>query len=223
MHVSPLHHIQKHILRTLTHQKWARFRDMRPPRTDSNLYSYHLKLLLKEGMIEKHAEKGYRLSPAGLRYVDHVSLERFEPRWQPKLITKLFIQDDEGRILLWPKYKQPFIGTWSLPSGKVHYDDRSVLDAARRELGYITNRDPLRLEHRGVMEINAVVAGDLVTHVLEHLFIATIENGSMIHEQATWMTLDEIVQAECSPGTEEAIEQCIKDGPFFYRHYDIEW
>lgn len=223
MHVSPLHHIQKHILRVLTHQKWARFRDMRPPRTDSNLYNYHLKLLLKSGMVEKHADKGYRLSPVGLRYVDHVSLERFEPRWQPKLITKLFIQDEQGRILLWPKYKQPFIGTWSLPSGKVHYDDPSVRAAVLRELSYVINGEPSELHHRGVIEINTMVAGDLVTHVLEHVFSATIDVSTLIHPQVSWMTLDELANAECSPGTHEAIELCRVKGPFFYEHYDIDW
>ena len=223
MHVSPLHHIQKHILRVLSHQKWARFRDMRPPRIDSNLYNYHLKLLLKSGTVEKHASKGYRLSPAGLRYVDHVSLERFEPRWQPKLITKLFIQDDQGRILVWPKYKQPFIGTWSLPSGKVHYDDHSVHSAVLRELSYIISREPVTLEHRGVVEINTTVAGDLVTHVLEHIFVATIDVHTIIHTEVAWMTLEELSHAECSPGTREVIEHCLANEPFYYHHYDIAW
>ena len=49
------HHIQKYIIGVLIHQKYARFRDLKPPRVDSNLYSYHLKKLLKQKIIQKIA------------------------------------------------------------------------------------------------------------------------------------------------------------------------
>ena len=47
------HHIQLHILSMLIHQEFARFRDMRPKNVDTNLYSYHLKLLIKQGLVAK--------------------------------------------------------------------------------------------------------------------------------------------------------------------------
>ena len=124
---------------------------------------------------------------------------------------------------MWPKYKQPFIGTWSLPSGKVHYDDHSVHSAVLRELSYIISREPVTLEHRGVVEINTTVAGDLVTHVLEHIFVATIDVHTIIHTEVAWMTLEELSHAECSPGTREVIEHCLANEPFYYHHYDIAW
>ena len=46
--VSVTHHIQKHILDVLMYTAVARFRDLRPPRTDTNLFTYHLNVLYLE-------------------------------------------------------------------------------------------------------------------------------------------------------------------------------
>lgn len=204
-------------------QKWARFRDMRPPRVDSNLYNYHLKLLQKNGLVEKVEGKGYRLSPAGLRYVDYVSVEKFVPRHQPKLITKLLIVDEFGDILMWPKYKQPFIGAWSLPSGKVHFEDASVADAARRELAFVTTDRDVTLRHAGVIEVEAGILGQPITHILEHLFCATIPRHAVMHELAQWKSLAELEHLVCSPGTREAIELGLSAEPFTYRYVSADW
>jgi len=222
MHPTKLHFIQKEILRTLTMQKWARFRDMRPKRVDSNLYNYHLRLLQKNGLVEKVENKGYRLSPEGLRYVDYVSLEQFEPRQQPKLITKLVLVDETGRILMWPKYKQPFIGTWSLPSGKVHFDDESVAAAAQREIAYITDT-PTALTHVGLMEVEAKINDVVITHILEHIFYGKINARDVKHELAHWQAVSDVDSLECSPGTCEAVTFGISGHPFRYEHVAVDW
>ena len=66
------HHIQKYIIGVLIHQKYARFRDLKPPKVDSNLYSYHLRKLLKQKIIQKIDER-YTLTLKGLMYIDRVS------------------------------------------------------------------------------------------------------------------------------------------------------
>ena len=155
--VPQLHHIRKHILRTLTYTKWARFRDMRPERVDSNLYSYHLKRLIKDGYVEHDNVNGYRLSPLGLRFVDHVSLENFEQRWQPKILTMVVVVNDQNEVLMWPKYKQPFIGKWSLPSGKMHYEDASAEAAVMREISYFSSQPATHLKHVGMVAFRASI------------------------------------------------------------------
>lgn len=119
----PEHHIQKHIISVLIHQQYARFRDMRPPNVDTNLYSYHLKLLQKRQMVQK-TDKGYCLDKAGLLYVDRVSLKSLNIRTQPKIITMIVLQNADGDVLLQKRAKQPHIDTWTLPYGKLHIDRR---------------------------------------------------------------------------------------------------
>ena len=146
--VSVTHHIQKFIIDVLMYQKVARFRDLRPPRTDTNLFTYHLNSLVKQEMVEK-VEGGYALSPLGLSYVDRVSTEKKTIRTQPKLITMLVIQNGDGDILLQRRTKQPYIDTWTLPYGKLHVEDKSVMRAAQREAFEKLGLENPDMEHAG--------------------------------------------------------------------------
>ncbi len=217
-----LHFIRKHILRELSMTQWARFRDLRPANVDTNLYSYHLKQLCKEGYVEHVAAQGYRLSPLGLRFLDHVSLQTFEPRWQPKILT-LIVAIHNNKILLWPKYKQPFINNWSLPSGKVHYEDASVKDGVLRELTYFTSKTDVQVTHRGVVEFTARVGSDVVSHTIGHIFGADLEPGDITNERTNWYDFDQIATLELSPATREIIADSLRHDAFFYAQYDIDW
>ena len=217
-----MHFIRKHILRVVTYAEWVRFRDMRPKNVDSNLYSYHLKCLIKEGYIEHDTQKGYRLSPAGMRFVDHISLESFEPRWQPKLLTMLVVVRD-GHICLWPKYKQPFIGSWSLPSGKVHFEDVSVERAAVREIGYLTDTQPRAIRHCGVVEFSAGIQDTTVSHTVSHVFLVDILPEDITHPKVEWITLDQLSKLTLSPGTHEIIQAAQSKKEFFYLPLTIDW
>ncbi|MCA9309246.1 NUDIX hydrolase [Candidatus Saccharibacteria bacterium] len=127
-----MHYIQKYILDKLIYAKELRNRDMRPPHTESNLYQYHLKRLVDSGYVE-HDESGYTLSGKGLQYADKHSSDLKEQRPQPKLVTILRLENEKGEILLVPRKKQPFIGMYNLPSGKIH-EGETLLSAGQREL-----------------------------------------------------------------------------------------
>lgn len=93
------HHIQRRILSVLCYRKVARFRDLRPPRVDTNLFSYHLKVLLQHRLVQK-VPGGYSLAPRGLAYVDRVSTDTMLARTQPKVVTMLVVQNSNGNVLL---------------------------------------------------------------------------------------------------------------------------
>lgn len=221
MQITNMHFIQKHILRTLSACKWARFRDMKPEGVESNLYNYHLKLLLKGEMVDKVDGKGYRLGPDGLRFVDHVSLKKFEPRWQPKLLTMIVAVNAKNEILMWPKYKQPFIGLWSLPSGKMHYDDPTIEAAVRREISYFSAEEPKNLEHKGVIEFRGKIRDKVVSHTIAHVFAADL--GKIEHDHAKYIPLSDRRSLEMSPGTREIIDNTLSSKEFFYKNFEIDW
>lgn len=220
---SSLHHIRKYVLRQLTMTKWARFRDLRPKNVDSNLYNYHLKELIKDGFVEHDKEKGYRLSPMGLRYVDHISLETFEPRWQPKIVTVFVTHDKVGRVLMWPKYKQPFIDKFSLPSGKMHYDDESVESALNRELSYFLSTRPSNIKHVGVMEYRAFIDDILVTHTMAHVFNGDVSQVPILSDRLHWIDLKSLKDTDMSPGTKQTIDAVKNHTTFFFEKHDINW
>lgn len=200
-----MHHIQKHILKILTNQATARFSELRPPRTDTNLFSYHLKSLLKIGLVAKN-ERQYTLSAEGLLYVDRISSERFEQRAQPKIITVGVLRDEEGRIALVKRTKQPFIDTWGLPSGKLHLGE-AVAQAARREVLEKTGIDAGELTHAGDAYINTSIDGVLVSSVLAHVFVGQVATSDC-PVTVEWVRWPE-VQHELSPGVAVLIEKAL--------------
>lgn len=193
-----MHIIQKKILETLTFHEIVRFAALRPPKVESNLYSYHLKLLIKEGYVKK-LEQGYTLDIKGLTYVDRVSTDKFELREQPKIITILVIENKKGEILLWRRNKQPFINTWSLPSGKTHIDDPNIEFAALREATEKINLEITKLRHVGDCYIKHKRGEEVISSVFGHVFYARIDNHISPHI-LWWKKGDQLI-----PGTEELI------------------
>ena len=161
-----MHHIQHYILTKLSVTKWARFSEMRPPKVDSNAYSYHLKLLQKQGLVEKHLEKGYRLSPKGMTQVDRMSTNELQMRLQPKIITMCVIRNEKDEVMLLAKSKQPFIKSWTYASGKFHMEDGSVRASMVREIAERVDIAPNEtLNHVADVYINASISGQLVSSI----------------------------------------------------------
>lgn len=220
-HISIDHHIQKHIIDVLMYQKYARFRDLRPKNTDTNLFSYHLKNLLKAKMVEKNGS-AYTLSLHGLSYVDRVSSEKRAIRTQPKIITMLVIQNSDGDVLLHYRKKQPYIGTWTLPYGKLHIDDETTADAAKREafekLGVVN----APVVHVGDCYVRVAVESELLSTTLAHIFTF---NSDMIRESEDirWARPHRLDEYELAPAVKEIIERTFFRDPYFFEEFRTEW
>lgn len=171
------HNIQRSILGVLVTHEFARFRDLKPAKVDTNLFSYHLKLLQKSGYIRK-SDQGYTLADKGLQYVDRVSTGQMRLRSQPKIITMLLVQDGYGNVLLQKRLKQPYINTWTLPYGKMHIDDGSVIAAAQREAREKLGFDPHKLRHVGDCYITV---GHKVRVAAEPIAAGTLIDGDTVH------------------------------------------
>lgn len=176
-----MHFIQKYILDNLIYAQYLRNRDMRPPHIESNLYQYHLKRLIDSGYVKK-AQQGYELSTKGLQYADKHSSDLKTQRPQPKLVTILIIENEKGEVLLVKRDKQPFIGLYNLPSGKIH-EGESLIEAGMREL----------LEKTGITdEINLVPSGTV------HLTVA--DGSDVISESYGFVLYAKLVDTDCSKG-----------------------
>lgn len=202
--------------------KWARFSDMRPPRVDSNAYSYHLRALQKEGLIEKHP-KGYRLTPAGLFYVDKVSMENLEPRLQPKIITMIVAQNEQDNILFFSKTKQPFIGALMMPFGKVHLDDPNLLAAAERELFEKAHVKGAKLKHVGDCYVRARINGDLVWNILAHVFVTKLAGRQVNLPNVEWRDPAQGKDSDYIPAARQIIKTSLTTDGFFMKEFDVEW
>lgn len=219
--ISVTHHIQKHIVDVLMYTQLARFRDLRPPKVDTNLFTYHLNTLVKSGMVDK-VDGGYVLSTAGLSYVDRVSTEKKTVRTQPKIITMLVIQNGDGDILLQRRTKQPYIDTWTLPYGKLHVEDKTVKDAAQREAFEKLGLENPELEHAGDCYIRVWANGSLLSTTLAHVFRAYREY-EVEKDDLVWARPHKLHQYKLSPAVEEIMTRTFFKDPFYFEEFDVEW
>lgn len=215
------HHIQKHIITVLMHQKYARFRDLRPPKTDTNLFTYHLKVLVREKMIDKETA-GYSLSQKGLMYVDRVSTEKFTVRSQPKIVTMLLIQNSNGDVLLQKRTKQPYIDTWTLPYGKIHIDDGSLLEAAQREAYEKLGLQDQTMNHAGDCYIRVKGGDEIISTTLAHIFAFNCDD-IQTHDALQWVRPHKLVQYDLAPAVESIIARSFFRDPYFFEEFEEDW
>jgi len=219
--VSVSHHIQKYIIDALMYTQIARFRDLRPPKTDTNLFSYHLGVLVKSGMVTK-VDGGYSLCLAGLSYVDRVSAEKKAIRTQPKIITMLLIQNGDGDILLQRRQKQPYINTWTLPYGKLHIDDPTVMSAAKREAKEKLELVEQKMRHVGDCYIRVTMDDEVLSTTLAHVFKF---NRDAIQTSADimWVRPHKLHEYTLAPAVEEIVSRGFFNDPFFFEEFDATW
>ena len=214
------HHIQKYIMSVLMYQKTARFRDLRPPSTDTNLFAYHLKQLVKNGLVDK-CDGGYTLSLRGLAYVDRISTEKFQMRVQPKIITMLVIQNSEGDLLLQKRIKQPYIDTWTLPYGKLHIDDDSIKDAARREASEKLGLNNQPLNHAGDCYIRVKQGDTTLSSTLAHVFRFDSDDVPT-GDTVIWVRPHMLHEYSLAPAVEMIAARTFFRDPYFFEEFMIE-
>ena len=215
------HHIQRHIISVLMFRKLARFRDLRPPKTDTNLFTYHLKVLLKDGLIDK-TEGGYTLSQNGMSYVDRVSTEKFLVRSQPKVITMMVVQNSDGDVLLQRRTKQPYIDTWTLPYGKLHIDDPSIEAAAKRETFEKLGLNNQPLTHAGDCYIRVKSGGAILSTTLAHVFRFN-SDAIVASENIMWARPHKLANNDLAPVVEAIVTRTFFGDDHFFEEFEEDW
>jgi ADP-ribose pyrophosphatase YjhB (NUDIX family) len=215
------HHIQKYIIGVLLYQEFARFRDLRPPRTDTNLFSYHLKSLIKAGFVQKR-DAGYTLSQNGLMHVDRVSTEKMTLRTQPKIITMLLVQNSNGDVLLQKRDKQPYINAWTLPYGKAHIDDQTIMIAAQREAKEKLGIDNQIVRHAGDAYIRVFTEGELLSTTLAHIF--RFERDDIeTNDTTAWVQPHKLSSYRLAPAVEAIVARSFFNDEHFFEEFRQDW
>jgi ADP-ribose pyrophosphatase YjhB (NUDIX family) len=214
------HHIQQFIMKYLALHEYARFRDLRPPKTDTNLAAYHLKLLQKHGFVTK-TDQGYTLSQRGLMFVDRVTLDKMKVRTQPKIITMLLVQNSNGDVLLQRRTKQPYINTWTLPYGKLHIDDMSVVDAAQREAHEKLAIDVPGMRHVGDCYIRVMGDTEILSSTLAHI-VRFETDDVQATELLQWMKPLKLNTLALAPAVEQIVTRAFFGDRFFFEEFIVD-
>lgn len=172
-----MHRIQKHILQKLIRNQNLRYADIKPKAVEGNLFMYHLRQLIGQGWVKKRSDGRYELTATGQLYADKLSLKTFALRAQPKIVTLIACQNQNGEWLFYRRKRQPLMGLCGFPYGKVHEGEK-IQASAKRELREKTGLTA-ELKHRGDGYIWIYQDGGLVSEILFHLFAGTNPTGAL--------------------------------------------
>jgi ADP-ribose pyrophosphatase YjhB (NUDIX family) len=212
-----MHWIQRDILKKLSTSKERRYIELKPETVDGNLFMYHLKLLIKEGLVAKN-EKAYELTANGKRQVADLSLATGTPTKTPRLFTMLYAENKKGELLLYEWSRQPYLGHISLPFSRIRYGE-SVFEAAKNNIksktSFISN--PQLIGNVSVIVKNGE---EVTTHYLAQISKVGEFDGEPNADGLTgkpfWGNIDEYNGGELVYGTKEIIELVkTKKSPFF--------
>ncbi len=197
-----MHPLRKQILYQLITNPSLSFSKLRPKEIESNLFIYHLKQLISEGLVLKRTDGKYELTAEGIDFADKLSLKSFKIRIQPKIITLIVCQNKKGEFLLYKRGKQPFLGFVGFPYGKIHLGE-NITQAAERELKEKTDLSG-KLIHRGDVYLTTYKDQAVLTQVFCHIFQGQnlkgeLKTNSEIGE-CFWGKIKDIKKTEFIPG-----------------------
>ena len=131
-----IHPYQISILRELLFRENARFSDLKKVDISNDHFTFHLKQLIKEGLVEKSG-KVYILSTSGKEFANRMDTETLLLEKQAKLAIACHavrIQNGEEQYLVHKRLKQPFYGWYGSHSGKIRWGETPEICAKREFL-----------------------------------------------------------------------------------------
>ncbi|NCO10912.1 NUDIX domain-containing protein [Candidatus Saccharibacteria bacterium] len=214
------HPIRQHILEYLSQHEIARFRDLRPPRVDTNLFTYHLNSLVKLGFVVK-TEQGYTLAGGGLQYADELNAES-SMRLRPTIEMMFVVQNSDGDILLQRRNVQPYINRLALPYGEVLLGDGTIQEAAVREARKKFGTENLSVIHAGDCYIRVNDGKQQISVAFAHVFRFNSDD-IVIKDSLMWARPHKLASLALAPATEDIAARTFFQDPLFFEEYSIQF
>jgi ADP-ribose pyrophosphatase YjhB (NUDIX family) len=205
------------IFRTLMHFPGSSFTDLWDKQVESNKFTYYLKKLESEELIEKKEAK-YYLTLKGKSIATTISGETGQAKKRPYVALLLIIKKGEEYIF-YHRLKEPYYDNWGFPGAKVEYGEE-ILPAAKREL----------LEETGLTAEGKIIAvqngltinnNEIFGHMTQFFILFKDPTGNLINESREgtyeWATKERILlEKNLFPDVPEAIK-IVEEGKFVVR------
>ncbi len=104
------HHLQKDILDTLVKCPSARYADLKPASVEGNIFTYHLQLLVKQGIVLKGEDGRYCLTAQGKALGINNKLKPRDLLQQAHSVLLLMVRNANGDWLLRKRLVHPMYG-----------------------------------------------------------------------------------------------------------------
>lgn len=124
--------IQQKILAKLIHNPGLSFNEIWDKNGESNLFNYHLQVLINLNFIVK-TENGYFLTNEGKTYISAIDGETAKVKPRPIVCSFIIgFKKETDEILINIRKKEPFYDYVGIPGGKIDFGS-SPMDSAKKE------------------------------------------------------------------------------------------
>lgn len=216
-----IHEHQSIILRELLFKPQARFRDLNKANISSDLFTFHLNKLVKEGLIIKDSGK-YTLSTEGKEFANRMDTESLKQEKQAKIGVALHaVRMVKGKreYLIHQRLKEPFFGWYGSHTGKIRWGEQPM-ETAQREFLEETGLTGDFI-HKGIVHIlHFHRDGRLLED--KYFFVYKIENTKGVLMETVkegkniWMSEKEFRKLKETFATYEEISEVIDSKKFIY-------
>jgi len=206
------------IFRTLMHFPGSAFTDLWDKTIPSNKFTYHLKKMEDEGLVEKKEGK-YFLTTKGKSEATTVDGCLGKNVRRP-YVALLLVPRRNGKYILYHRMKEPYYGVHGFPGAKMDYGEE-IVAAAKREL-----KEETGLEGEGkivtIQNILTINNGEIFGHMTQFVVLFDEPKGELIRESREgtydWATKEDVINQKNLfpdvPGVIKDVEEknfCIKE------------
>lgn len=130
------HHIQRNIVNSLKSSQNLSFTDLRPKELDNKLFTYHLKIVIREGFVNKTKEGRYKLTPSGEKLWKRMSETPQAIALRPMSLIFIVIRQSEKGWLLYKRKTHPALDRIAFmhtnPRGELPISESAKLDVLEK-------------------------------------------------------------------------------------------
>ncbi len=165
------HQLREGIMQKLMHSPGMSFNRLWDKQGDSNCFSYHLKVMEKEGLIENKRGK-YYLTLEGKKIALYVDGATGKEKKKPMVTVVMIPYKDKDTIVMHERLKEPFYGIFGFPAAKLEVGE-DIIGCAKRELREETGLS-CSAKIAGVANYSTYNGDDLAYH--HTLFVVKCQN-----------------------------------------------
>lgn len=203
------HHIKREIFSRLREHDVMRYSDLVIKGIEPSQFMYHLKDLMRMGLVEKVEKGKYKLTKDGIRASQSFSSEKKDITSSPLTYTLIFARSSKGRWLVLERHKHPYINMFGCISGKVHIEE-TLDEALRREWTDFMGLELDSAQYRGYASVLIKDAGQVLTHITGPVwFIDGVEElwleKEARHGKLYWVDWEQLDYKRFIPGWKELV------------------